>query len=315
MAHSFVVVGSGGHLSEMFAKMAAFGALGLHMGRPYLSPVRYCSLESSPETIETMLKACKYRSDYGGALKVLDDMDQQGIQPTLSVANLAITVDPKNWQLALKMLKRMLKAGVERDTQLYNSALSVCGEGGRYFEALQLFDEMEHLGLERNIRTYTHLIESLFNPSNHISDETEYKEDALKLLKKMQDEGVPRDVFVYEAISNTFHVGAHWQKVLALLQTTDNEHVHPSSRALQLALVVCANGQQVDAALSLVEELQLKGQCNTHIFNAVFSTVVHQRKWKEMEVLLSHLGKEGIQPDEYTLKLAILAGQTGGRIV
>ena len=49
----------------------------------------------------------------------------------------------------------MKNSGIEPDVISYSAAISACEKGGRWEQALEVFDEMRSRGVEPNVITYT----------------------------------------------------------------------------------------------------------------------------------------------------------------
>ena len=69
------------------------------------------------------------------------------------------------WHEALKLLAEMQAQGLKPDVITYNAAISACGKGSQWHEALELLAEMECRVLKPDDITYSAAISAVMSPA------------------------------------------------------------------------------------------------------------------------------------------------------
>jgi pentatricopeptide repeat domain-containing protein 1 len=82
--------------------------------------------------------------DWKRVLKLLEEMQSQGLKPDVKAYTIAIHACSKanRPEQAVQLLEEMRRHGVEPNVISYSAAISACGKGARPDQAVQLLQEM-----------------------------------------------------------------------------------------------------------------------------------------------------------------------------
>jgi pentatricopeptide repeat protein len=114
------------------------------------------------------------------------------------------------WTKALEILQMIREDGLEPDGFSFSAAISCCGAGGRWEEALTLIKTMQNGGPKTrpNKIAYTAAISACGRSSK--------PDEALKLFNDMKDEGLQPDRVAYNAVISALRVADQPDKALGL---------------------------------------------------------------------------------------------------
>lgn len=114
------------------------------------------------------------------------------------------------WTYALDILKMIRKDGMEPDGFSFSAAISCCGNGGRWEEALSLIKTMQRGGPKSrpNKIAYTAAISACGRSGK--------ADEALKLFTDMKEQGLQPDRVAYNAVISALRVAHMPEKVLVL---------------------------------------------------------------------------------------------------
>ena len=86
------------------------------------------------------------------------------------------------WWQALQLFRDMQQQEIVPDVITYSALISACGRGKQLERALEIFDKMQQQGIEPNIITYSALISACAVSNWH--------NDAMNIFSEMQKKGV-----------------------------------------------------------------------------------------------------------------------------
>jgi pentatricopeptide repeat protein len=147
-------------------------------------------------------------------------------------------------------------------------------------------------------------------------------ERALSLFQVVKDKGLPLDSYCYTAAIEA----CNWQQALKLLAEMEERGMEPSEVAYSVTIKACGEGGQWRKALELVETMRARNvTVNVYVYNAAITAIAKAAKqrskggdgetnlWTEVLALLSHMRRDGIEPDGFSYSSAISCCGAEGR--
>jgi len=209
-----------------------------------LDEMKENEIEPNAVTYSVAITACGNGGQWQKSLELLDEMKEKGMTVNLFSFNAAITAlakaskrsakrstressslrastskeetfdfdEQQLWTKALDLLERMKNEGLEPDGFSYSAAISCCGSGGRWKEALAIIKEMQSGGpkLRPNKIAYTAAISACGKSGRH--------QEALELFTDMKEQGLQPDQVAYNAVFSALRVAKMPQQSLQLWQ-------------------------------------------------------------------------------------------------
>lgn len=133
------------------------------------------------------------------------------------------------WQKALKLLERIDRETGSVDTTMYNCAINVCANNGRYAHAIHLHQQMVKNGVPEDQFTQTAVI-SVFSSAGRT-------EDAEKVLKSMIEQGRPLPITVYNMFIKEL-ARKDFERAMAFVGHLHESGVQPDVRTYNTLLTV-----------------------------------------------------------------------------
>jgi pentatricopeptide repeat protein len=224
----------------------------------------------------------------------------------------------KLWRKALSLLEEMQQQGIEPSEVTYSVTISACGNGGQWRRALDLLDLMKSKGMSVNVITYNAVLTALSKASRqharHISkvstddttsvrmgfrksqvtkvadDDTDDDDDdmdmsmpldglspkALAILADMRSDGIEPDGFCYSSAISCCGAEGRWKEALDLMETMKRggPRTRPNRIAYTAAISACGKAGKADQALELFQAMKNEGLSADRVaYNTLFSAL------------------------------------------
>ena len=183
------------------------------MQQGYGAQVRDGPAKPDYEAYNVMLKVMAKSESVAGAIGVLEQMKEQGLEPDLvsfntimhAVANEAATGRISGPQHAQNVLEMMRAADVAPDVVTYNAFLKACtvtawgrGTGSIAEQGRWVLDCMKQDGIEADVITYTTLLDACVKAARDGEDGG--LKEAMEILKEMQSRGLVPNVVTFNCL-------------------------------------------------------------------------------------------------------------------
>jgi pentatricopeptide repeat protein len=224
-------------------------------------------------------------SDWSNAVRLLNEMEQNGILPTEVSYSVTIKVCGQNgqWEMALSLLESMRqKKYMSINIYVYNAALAALAKAAK-----QRMKHMNIYNANNNIRNYNST-----NNSQLLSMKVK------SLLSKMRVDNIEPDGFSYTSAISCYGSEGLWEEAVQLIDVMKHgkANIQPNKVAYTAAIISCGRSGQSTIAKQLFQQMQEQGhKPDTVAYNALFSayrmansTEHAYELWKEM------IGKETI---------------------
>ncbi|CAK0813728.1 unnamed protein product [Prorocentrum cordatum] len=153
----------------------------------------------------------------------------------------------RQWQQALSLLGHFGEARVEADVVSYGAAISACEKCGRWQQALLLLGELWRAALDRSTICHSAAVSACARSGEW--------QQALLLLGGAWRGGLQLDVVSYNAAVSACARGGRWQQAQQLLGELRREGLEPDVVSYNAAISACEKGGQWQEGLSLLREL------------------------------------------------------------
>lgn len=211
----------------------------------------------------------------------------------------------KMWRKALVLMDEMQQQGIEPSEVTYSVTISACGNGGQWKKALDLLQLMKSKGMTINVITYNAALtalskasrqkarqmtkltaedlpgKSILMKSNDDSDDMDDHGDglsprALEILEEMKADGIEPDGFCYSSAISCCGAEGKWKEALELIETMKKggPRTRPNRIAYTAAISACGRAGEAEHALSLFQSMKDEGLSADRVsYNALFSAL------------------------------------------
>ncbi|CAE8741266.1 unnamed protein product [Polarella glacialis] len=209
-----------------------------------------------------------------------------------------------HWQQALNLLSQMPEAKVVPNEITYNSAISACSKGGQWQMALNLLSLMPEAMLVPDEITYSAAMSACEKGGQW--------QLALKLLSLMPEARVVPDEITYNAAISACEKGGQWKLALSLLSLMPEARVVPDTITYSAAISACEKGGQWQLALNLLSLMpEARVVSDKFTYNSAISACEKGGQWQLALNLLSRMPDARVVPNEITYNAAISACEKG----
>lgn len=277
-------------------------------------------------TYSVAITACGNGGQWEKALCLLDKMKGKGLQINLITYNSAITAlskasrrgarkstkehapqrfsvlsdkaevldidEQQLWTKALDLLERIKQDGLEPDGFSYSAAISCCGAGGRWKEALALIRTMQSGGPKTrpNKIAYTAAISACGRSGKHA--------EALRLFTDMKEQGLQPDRVAYNALLSALRVAEMPDQAVLLWQEMIGKQSSPSSKIASAKADPSLSPDIITVTDVLATLVRSGGPSNMNMVDQVFAEAVQRG---------IVLGKDKILDSHYEIDLSGMA--------
>eukprot|EP00900_Chrysochromulina_parva_P025024 jgi/Chrpa1/7155/Chrysochromulina_OHIO_Genome00013632-RA len=139
-------------------------------------------------------------------------------------------------------------------------------------------------------------------------------QEALDLLQRMQQRGVPRDTVTYNSVLSALGRGGRWRLALATFKQMRAERVPPNTVTFASAIAACAQAGEWERALKLLDTCFATGTPrNTIVYSSAISACEKAGEWRPALDLIARMEGDGIAPDATALNAAMAACSRAAR--
>jgi pentatricopeptide repeat domain-containing protein 1 len=139
-------------------------------------------------------------------------------------------------------------------------------------------------------------------------------QEALDLLQRMQQRGVPRDTVTYNSVLSALGRGGRWRLALATFKQMRAERVPPNTVTFASAIAACAQAGEWERALKLLDTCFTTGTPrNTIVYSSAISACEKAGEWRPALDLVARMEGDGIAPDATALNAAMAACSRAAR--
>ncbi|CAM9235280.1 unnamed protein product [Ectocarpus sp. 12 AP-2014] len=197
----------------------------------------------------TAVSACAKAGDVKGALKLLKEMQEAGVEPNTVVYNSALDAcgragKPK---VAEKLLRKMGETGVVRDATSYTGAIVACSRNGDGDKALEWLETMSEEGIAPEAITYNYAMAACGRSGNDRQAEW--------LLNEMRGQGVTPNRISYSAAMFALGKAGRLPDVLSLLEEMHREGVEADEVTRFMYVLRITNGMNDSVSIRYVLDL------------------------------------------------------------
>jgi pentatricopeptide repeat domain-containing protein 1 len=188
-------------------------------------------------------------------------------------------MEASDWSYALKLLHEMEANGIPPTEVSYSVTIKACGKSGQWEKALDLLEVMRSKNMKINIYVYNAAIGAVAKAAKQRmktmdgSDGKMLSVEVLSLLSKMRSDGIEPDGFSYSSAISCYGSEGQWEEALRTIQEMRDggPHIQPNKVAYTAAISSCGRSGQVDMAVQLFEQMQEQGHTpDTVAYNALF---------------------------------------------
>ncbi|XP_027338550.1 pentatricopeptide repeat-containing protein At4g16390, chloroplastic-like [Abrus precatorius] len=229
------------------------------------------------------LKVFRKYKDFEGAEKLFGEMLQRGVKPdniTFStMINCAcISGLPDK---AVEWYEKMPGFGCEPD--------------GNYDQCLNIYQEMNVLGVKPNVVTYNNLLGAILRAKKHRQAKTIYNE--------MKNNGVSPDFITYASLLEVYVRADCSEDALHVYKEMKGNGVDMTADLYNKLLAMCADVGCIDEAVEIFEDMKSSGTCrpDSWTFSTLITIYSRSGKVSEAEGMLNEMIQSGLQPTIFVL--------------
>lgn len=188
-------------------------------------------------------------------------------------------MEASDWSNALKLLHEMERNGIPPTEVSYSVTIKACGKSGQWEKVLDLLEGMRAKKMKINIYVYNAAIGAIAKAAKQRMKNIEnsagilLSTEVLSLLTKMRSDGIEPDGFSYSSAISCYGSEGQWEEAIRTIQEMRNggPSIQPNKVAYTAAISSCGRSGQVDIAVQLFEQMQEQGHApDTVAYNALF---------------------------------------------
>ena len=188
-------------------------------------------------------------------------------------------MEASDWSSAIKLLHEMEANGIPPTEVSYSVTIKACGKSGQWEKSLDLLDVMRSKKMKINIYVYNAAIGAIAKAAKQRMRGIEnsagklLSTEVLSLLAKMRSDGIEPDGFSYSSAISCYGSEGQWEEALRTIQEMRNggPNIQPNKVAYTAAISSCGRSGQVDIAMQLFEQMREQGHTpDTVAYNALF---------------------------------------------
>ncbi|KIK70871.1 hypothetical protein GYMLUDRAFT_32944 [Collybiopsis luxurians FD-317 M1] len=295
--------------------------------RPNLAMDRFqefqrTEMDDSPEDImsvyNTVLNGLLVTNRIEAASSLLLQMSANGPKPDVVSYNTFLGHFARRNDLrGLGMIMtKMGESGVTGDVFTFSTILSALLKLGRADASEVVFRLMNKQGVKPNAATYTAIIDKQMREQDEV-----HLNGALRLLSQMEaDPTIAPNIVTYTSILAGIYRGPRWlskQKeddfTRAILERMKRHNVKLNTRAYNILIRACLNGDRLDQALSYYQEMKRKKVTMFHeTWHLLLEGLIGMNEWQVAKEVVRDMGFHGVRPLG-PLQNLIQRAMSGGR--
>ncbi|GAX81604.1 hypothetical protein CEUSTIGMA_g9032.t1 [Chlamydomonas eustigma] len=242
---------------------------------------------------------------HDAAEPLMSHLDSRGVVALFKqMANTGLEIEA--WELFGWMRQNM---PASCDTFLYTAMISLCAANNADGVELarQLCREMLERGIERNVHTYSALMNVLIKAGR--------LQDALNVYCiDMQKSNVQPNLVTYNTLIDCYGKTGQWGEALQVLEEMRNQGIRPVTRTFNTLMIACNTNNQWQACLQIHNKMLQAGvEANTTTFNALISAYSKGGRIDQVFEVFEEMVSCGCERTVITYSSLISACEKAGR--
>ncbi|XP_009776250.1 pentatricopeptide repeat-containing protein At5g02830, chloroplastic [Nicotiana sylvestris] len=304
-----------------------------------------------------LLKSCCLATRVDLAKEIYGELKQLEIAGTLKLdvftysTLIKVFADAKMWQMALKIKRDMLSAGVIPNIVTWSSLISACANAGLVDQAIQLFEEMLQAGCEPNSQCYNILLHACVEACQY--DRAfrlfrSWKEQALQ-KENCEDLGSNTDNTIdlsptlmvsgsipnctsasphghfskripFRPTTSTYNIlmkacGSDYYRAKALMEEMKKVGLSPNHISWSILIDICGGSGNVEGALQILRSMREAGiQPDVVTFTTIIKVCVETKDFKSAFSLFAAMKRYQIKPNMVTYNTLLRARSRYGSL-
>lgn len=194
---------------------------------------------------------------------------------------------------ALRMYRSMLGAPrnsrMEPSVHAFTAAMRAASEGGRWEDALSIWDDMLRAECRPTGHAYAAVI-SACAAGGHW-------ERAVRLFDEMLGQGIKPDVVSCTALITALGAEGQWERAEKVVEWMGRNDIRPNVRTFTALITALGVAKQWDRALGVLRRMKQQApgsgsEPNAYTYSAMIKAMGDQGKWQVAERLFAELEKE-----------------------
>jgi len=174
----------------------------------------------------------------------------------------------------------------------FNTLVDACARCGRMDQLSGIQEEMEKVGVQPNLITYSAMIKGYCRMRDI--------QKAFDILNHMRREGGVRpDEITYNSLLDGCAQNNLVEEGMKLLEEMQQEGVKPSNFTLSVLVKMMSRSRNLDGAFSIVEEMASKHglRPNVHVYTNLIVACLSRKTPERAMRTLERMARERVQPD------------------
>merc|ERR1719171_937880 len=265
-------------------------------------------------TIGCMVEAVVTNGDIEGAYELIQQMyeDEQcrdQVNAVIYGSVLKGFAHAKKMERVWAAWEDMLAKCIEPALTTYNALLDACARNGAIERVPGLVADMKKQGLVPNLITYSTVLKGYCLRGDITS--------AFSVLDEMRrDTKFKPDEIMYNTLLDGCAQACYHEEGLKLLDRMQAEGVRPSNFTLSILVKLASHARRLDQAFELVEEIskKYKFRPNAPVYGNLVQACISNRDLQRGIAVLTQMGKERVTPDVRTYSMLIKACNQAGEV-
>ncbi|GAX82650.1 hypothetical protein CEUSTIGMA_g10076.t1 [Chlamydomonas eustigma] len=200
---------------------------------------------------------------------------------------------------ALELIEEMRERGVERNVHTYSALMNACIKANEAELAQYVFKQMEEEHVSPNLVTYNILADVYEKGGNWVQ--------AVELLAVLEKSGVRADARTFNTIISACNKAGQPEPAIAVYNHMINAGVKPSMNTFNVLISVCTKSGLVDQAMQIFEDMGRRG-CGSQKFTVqsmIISACEREGRWQLALDMFHRMCREGCKPNLLTYNSVI----------
>ncbi|KAF6259499.1 hypothetical protein COO60DRAFT_1700790 [Scenedesmus sp. NREL 46B-D3] len=201
-----------------------------------MAEMRARGITCNVHTYSALMNVCIKCNEVGLVQQVYKQMIQEGCTPNL-------------WQEAIKLLDKLEEEGIQPEVRTYNTIITACNKSGKPEQGLKVYERMVAKGVKASATTYTALI-SAYGKQGMVEKAMDifadmvqrgcgHWEKAKECFNQMLAQNCRPDGITFSALITAYQRGEQWREALQAFSHMPANGCHPDSVVYNALLEVC----------------------------------------------------------------------------
>ncbi|XP_058756658.1 pentatricopeptide repeat-containing protein At5g02830, chloroplastic-like [Vicia villosa] len=299
-----------------------------------------------------LLKACcvagrvDLAQDMYKELKHLESVGQLKLDVFTYSTIIKVFADAKLWQMALKIKRDMLSAGVSLNAVAWSSLINACAHAGLVEQAIQLFEEMMSSGCEPNTRCFNIILNACvedcqydrafrffhswkgnkmlvpFDESNNNNSEQGGMHNVTKVPTGISSSHILSftERFPFAPTTSTYNIllkacGTNYYHAKALFNEMRTVGLSPNQISWSTLIDICGASENVDGVVEILRTMIDSGiKPDVVAYTTAIKVCVESRKFTQALTLYKEMKSYGTLPNMVTYNTLLRARSKYGSL-